>query len=144
MRDTKIRYLWNGDGGKDTYRPRRLVCSDCGKLHTELPDCMQPHKHYATDVIEAVLDGRSEDCPADNSTIVRWKAAFREAWQQLEGMLASLWSKYHKVLPPLVKEFSLLRTLQENGSGWVSVKYAMTSTRSTLVHLCPADRKGHC
>ncbi len=121
MRDTKIRFLRNSEGTRDAYRLRRLACRDCGKLHTELPACMQPKKHYATNVIEAVLDGMSGDCPADNSTISRWKAAFREAWSQLEGMLISLWSRYHKIPFPLTKEHSLLRTLQSNGPGWLAV-----------------------
>lgn len=35
----------------------RLKCSSCGRLHRELPDCLVPYKHYASEVISSVLDG---------------------------------------------------------------------------------------
>ena len=47
---------------------RRLRCKDCGKIHAELPDLVQPFKHYASRVIQKVLDGHSEGCSAEDST----------------------------------------------------------------------------
>ena len=49
---------------------RRLRCSRCLKIHLELPDFMLPHKHYNAEVVE---QADSELCPADDSTIRRWK-----------------------------------------------------------------------
>ena len=57
---------------------RRLKCSSCGKLHRELPDCLVPYKHYASEVISGVLDGivtpeddDSADYPCE-MTMLRW------------------------------------------------------------------------
>ena len=60
---------------------RRLLCQACNTLHRELPDNVQPYKHYGADVIQAVIDGDEEasSCAADNSTIRRWLADFSEA-----------------------------------------------------------------
>jgi hypothetical protein len=38
-----------------------------------LPDFMRPRKHYAAAIIEAVQEGRGENCPAESSTIWRWR-----------------------------------------------------------------------
>lgn len=35
----------------------RLKCHQCGRFHRELPDCLAPFKHYATEVISGALDG---------------------------------------------------------------------------------------
>lgn len=58
---------------------RRLYCTKCRRLHTELPSCLSPYKHYETEVIEGVVDNvvtpddvDSEDYPCE-STMVRWK-----------------------------------------------------------------------
>ncbi|HOW23609.1 MAG TPA: DUF6431 domain-containing protein [Sedimentibacter sp.] len=51
------------------YRLHRLKCPGCGKLHLELPDFMAPKKHYEARLIEDVMAGRSDSCPADDSTI---------------------------------------------------------------------------
>jgi hypothetical protein len=55
------------------FQLRRLKCKPCNKLHTELPDFMVPNKHYEARIIDDVLSGRSYFCPADDSTIRRWK-----------------------------------------------------------------------
>lgn len=36
---------------------RRLRCSQCRKIHREIPDDIYPHKQYEADVIRGVLDG---------------------------------------------------------------------------------------
>lgn len=57
---------------------RRLKCS-CGRMHNEMPDILVPHKHYANEVVENVLDEVStpydestEDYPCE-ATMNRWK-----------------------------------------------------------------------
>ena len=61
------------DGSVRIYLLRRLRCPRCGTLHTEIPDILIPHKHYEADVINAVRSGNDALCPADDSTICRWK-----------------------------------------------------------------------
>ncbi|WP_420544253.1 DUF6431 domain-containing protein [Tepidanaerobacter acetatoxydans] len=34
---------------------------------------MAPKKHYEARVIQDVLSGKTDSCPADNSTIRRWR-----------------------------------------------------------------------
>jgi len=71
--DTRRRHVIDGLGIVSWYLLRRLRCPSCQKLHLELPDFMQPKKHYETQLIKDALDGSSDSCPADNSTIRRWK-----------------------------------------------------------------------
>ena len=52
------------------FRLRRLRCMLCKTLHREIPDIIQPFKHYSSDVIQCVLDG-GEDLEK-----------YQEAWQQ--------------------------------------------------------------
>lgn len=56
-RDTRLR-IWCEEG-HDVFRikVRRLYCKHCRRLHTELPDCLSPYKHYTSENIEGVLDG---------------------------------------------------------------------------------------
>ncbi|MEY8428153.1 DUF6431 domain-containing protein [Lachnospiraceae bacterium 46-15] len=67
-------------GGKFVYvYIRRSKCEACGKLHNELPDFLIPYKHYASEVVENVVDGAvtSEDLLAEDypceETMKRWK-----------------------------------------------------------------------
>lgn len=73
VRDSKLRRVINQAGETEIYRLRRYKCQGCGKLHTELPSCIAPYKHYAADVIGAEIFHVREDCPAENSTILRWR-----------------------------------------------------------------------
>ena len=71
--DTRRRHVIDDTGAARWFLLRRLRCSSCGKLHLEIPDFMQARKHYEAQLIRDVLAGRSESCPADDSTIRRWK-----------------------------------------------------------------------
>lgn len=71
--DTRARHVVDSSGQIFWYRLRRLKCPGCEKLHLELPDFMAPKKHYEARLIEDVMAGRSDSCPADDSTIRRWK-----------------------------------------------------------------------
>ena len=71
--DTRKRKSIDGSGQSRTLLLRRLRCPLCGVLHLEMPDFLLPHKHYDREVIDLVLSGDSSTCPADDSTILRWK-----------------------------------------------------------------------
>ena len=120
MRDTRVRHIRNEQGEKEAYQLRRLLCRECGKIHIELPDFMQPKKHYAAAVIEAVIDGARGDCPADNSTISRWKTEFCRLRQYLEGALLSLVTRQDRSNQTLLRKNSLLDELREDGPGWLT------------------------
>lgn len=71
--DTRKRKSIDGSGERKTLLLRRLRCPQCGVLHLEIPEFLLPHKHYNREVINAVLSGECSSCPADDSTIRRWK-----------------------------------------------------------------------
>ena len=77
-RDSCVRIMRLEGGMRRRFLIRRLKCSSCGKLHRELPDCLVPYKHYASEVISGVLDGivtpeddDSADYPCE-MTMRRW------------------------------------------------------------------------
>ena len=71
--DSRPRRAVGDDGIVTIYRLRRVRCPSCGALHVELPDFMRPGKHYAAAVIDGVLSGHGECCPAEGSTMWRWR-----------------------------------------------------------------------
>ena len=71
--DRRRRHVIDGAGMVFWFQLRRLKCKSCNKLHIELPDFMAPNKHYDARLIEDVISDRSNFCPADDSTIRRWK-----------------------------------------------------------------------
>ncbi|MBR6651254.1 MAG: hypothetical protein IKL36_07595 [Clostridia bacterium] len=71
--DTRKRHCIDLSGDKKWYTLRRVQCPLCHSVHLELPDFMHPSKHYAAQVIIDTIAGREQACPADNSTIRRWK-----------------------------------------------------------------------
>ena len=72
--DTRQRHVIDGAGLARWYLCRRLRCRSCGSLHVELPDFMTARRHYEADVIQQARAGDpAGSCPADDSTIRRWK-----------------------------------------------------------------------
>ena len=120
VRDSKRRQVIESDGSRSHFSLRRLKCNDCGKLHTELPSFMVPHKHYASEVIEAELDGTRDDCHADQSTMNRWKRVFKVQKNWFEGVLRALWSKDRRNHFPLFNKISLLQSIIDKGPGWLA------------------------
>jgi hypothetical protein len=119
--DRRIRYGKQSDGSRKSYKVRRLKCSSCASLHTELPDILLPCKHYIAEVIESQIDGTRDDCPADNSTLHRWLKQFRESKCQIEAMLRSMWSRKHKQHFPITASSSLLENHRRRGTGWLTL-----------------------
>lgn len=129
------------DGRRDTYRLRRLVCKNCGKLHTEMPDKMQPFKHYSSEVIETIIDDSRNDCPAEDSTIYRWKSTFKASSGQLESMLRSYWIKYKNQSFPLLRGISLLEKIRKHNTGWLAIVTRLLVNTGYTLHtrfaFCP-------
>lgn len=100
LRDHRKR-IWKQEGGTVRFiRIRRLQCTNCRRIHCELPDILVPYKHYETQVIEGVLDGLitgddpdSEDESGaqrpSESTMKRWKQWLHRNREQMEGILRS-------------------------------------------------------
>lgn len=70
---------------------RRLRCTQCNRVHHELPDILVPYKRYCSECIEAVVgDETPLMVPADESTIYRWRSWFQVISVYLLGCLVSI------------------------------------------------------
>ena len=122
VRDSRRRRVIQPDGSRKIYQLRRLRCENCHRIHTELPDCIQPRKHYGVVVIEGELDQRRKDCPAEDSTRRRWRNAFLQGKDKIEGALKAAWTKvFQKSYPLLFPQQSLLERLISSGPGWLAL-----------------------
>lgn len=85
-------------GEKKELRIRRLRCSNCRRIHHELPDFLVPHKHYESACVEQTLTEEpvAFDVAADNATLQRWKAWFRDHHAYWLGCLASITLRFHQ------------------------------------------------
>lgn len=72
VRDSRKRTVKDAEGNIYVFSLRRLKCSCCGSVHLELPDCIEPNKHYFKETIAGVRSGKIEYCAADSKTIYLW------------------------------------------------------------------------
>jgi hypothetical protein len=92
------------------------ICPQCGHTHTELPNFIQPYKHYEASVIQDVVDGKSRDtCEADESTMRRWLAEHRRIAPHVETLLRAA----QKNAYPLFGA-SLLTYLRQTKGHWLA------------------------
>ena len=123
-RDCKLRKLKDLLGRVRCFLLRRLRCQGnyCKKLHTELPDIIQPYKHYESSVIQAVIDGSADaaDCHADNSTIRRWKTEFEKAEPDIAQRLASVYAQTTGEIAPIETTYKILDTIKTNCERWLA------------------------
>lgn len=99
---------------------RRLWCDGCRHLHTEIPDFIQPHRHYGSDVIQDVLDGGGQACAADDSTIRRWRGEFGEAKADIEQRLRSAYARETDSHAPLAAGANTLGGIMKAERRWLS------------------------
>lgn len=145
-RDRRKRIMKWYNGEKRYCMLRRLRCKRCNRLHIELPDVLSPHKHYAAEIIENVVDGAStpddettESYPCER-TMQRWKDWIHNNAVQIDGYLKSVYSRVSSSGPELLKTGdSLLQLLREEGCGWLAtVNRAIYNTGGWLAaHLPP-------
>ena len=69
--DRKTRKVHTRSSGKIVLLLRRLRCTQCEKLHTELPDFLVPYKRYSRKSIEDVLSGSRTGAPDDDDQLSR-------------------------------------------------------------------------
>ncbi len=134
VRSSKNRKVISDDGTKDTYRLRVLKCRSCGKMHTELPDFIQPFKHYESVVIEAVIDGAAYSCPAEESTQRHWRIQFTEKTNRIDGILTSIWVEIKMLPVKLMHKVSLLKKIRMTGTGWLRVVMRQLVNSGKYIH----------
>jgi len=150
-RDSVFRYVKNMLSETRRFLLRRLRCQICGKLHRELPDIIQPFKHYESDVIQSVIDD-SEDakkCGADNRTMRRWKSEFIEAKPVLEQKLASVYARRTEETVPLEATTMILDSIKSKYGRWLPFVIGLLTnsghkicTEFALCHNCKSDKVG--
>jgi predicted RNA-binding Zn-ribbon protein involved in translation (DUF1610 family) len=118
-RDHVTRGVIHADGTVETLLIRRMFCPDCGHLHRELPDFVQPFKHYASGVIETVLDGNNSVCSAENSTLSRWKVWFLRVLPCLCAALTAVQAYVSDSSVKLMCDLSPVADIRSKGFGWL-------------------------
>ena len=110
------------DGGKRILLLRRFKCRNCRKLHTEIPDIIQPHKHYDSDTIQSVLDGDGDSgrCHAEDSTMRRWKAAFAANEGDMSQRLSSIYAKATDEKPPIAAGSRAIDHIRADQVRWLA------------------------
>ena len=76
--DSVQRLVRTKRGVRNRVKIRRLKCTNCNKIHRELPEYVRPYKHYESDIIKGVQEGYItsdtigyEDHPC-SMTMLRW------------------------------------------------------------------------
>lgn len=91
---SRRRIIFRQDGSKEKLIIRRLQCCECHRVSHELPDIIVPYKRYESDVIANTLDetvsSQNDCCPAEHSTIQRWKLWFFLLHDYFEGAVRAL------------------------------------------------------
>jgi len=124
---------------------RRLLCDNCAKLHTEIPDIIQPFKHYDSETIQSVIDGgeKAMDCVADESTINRWKSDFAKAAPDTEQRLASVYVQETDNKAPILSSTTMLAYIRAMQKRWLAFVMVLLINNGhklcTRFAFCPQD-----
>lgn len=70
---SRRRSVKNISGEEYIFSLRRMRCKQCNVIHTEIPDCMIPHKQYSKNAIKSAIKGQCDYYIMEESTIFRWK-----------------------------------------------------------------------
>jgi len=136
VRDSRKRTCYHEDGTRKKYRLRRLKCKQCTKIHTELPDFMQPFKRYEAKVVEDVLDDKGRSCPAEECTIRQWRGWFCNRTALFEAKLRSLKQRLEGSPDNILYPSSLLQEIRSTGIGWLSRLTRQLVNSENEIHTC--------
>ncbi|WP_084423417.1 DUF6431 domain-containing protein [Cohnella thermotolerans] len=95
---SRKRKLTSEGGDRRMLVIRRLRCTQCRKIHHELPDCIVPYKRYESACVEQVVSEpvTPATVAADDATLRRWKNWFQEQTTYLLGALRSIAFRFHQ------------------------------------------------
>jgi hypothetical protein len=95
---SRKRKLTSEGGDRRMLVIRRLRCTQCLKIHHELPDCIVPYKRYESACVEQVVSKpvTPATVAADDATFRRWKNWFQEQTTYLLGALRSIAFRFHQ------------------------------------------------
>ena len=116
---SRRRVLYQQDGSCIFLVVRRLRCLGCKKISHELPDIVVPYKRHEADTIACRLAGnplqKAVCCPAESSTMNRWKHWFFYNQVYFEKSLLSIKKQTNRVPYP----FFPLSPLNRQPEGWL-------------------------
>ena len=126
-RDSRVRKSKNFLGEVRRFLLCRFFCGECKTLHTEIPDIIQPRKHYDSEAIQNALDGGADAsaCVADDSTIRRWKADFAKAGGDISQRLASIQAKLVDGKVPIPASNRILDDIRAGHARWLPFVMAL-------------------
>jgi hypothetical protein len=106
---------------------RRLKCQSCSKHHRELPNIIQPFKHYDSETIQLVIDGEPDVamCVADDSTMRRWKTTFTESEADISQRLTSVQAQISDETIPVENSKLILNLIRGSEKRWFSFVMAL-------------------
>jgi hypothetical protein len=142
-RDNIVRKRKSMTGKISCFLLRRLKCQRCGMLHREIPVILHPNKQYDSLTIQSILDGRKEaaTCAADDSTIRRWRNAFKGNEPKINQVLASIRGRAIDEKVPLIPAEQIvtrIRTVHKRWLGFVTALLINNGYKScTGFAFCP-------
>ena len=104
---------------------------------------MQPFKRYVANVVEAVVDGRSETCPAEESTMRKWCGWFSNRKAMLDARIQALKQSLEGVVLSVLSPCSLLQEIRSTGIGWLSRLTRQLVNFGNEIHTCFACCPSH-
>ncbi len=136
---SRVRKVKNSFGDTIKLRIKRLRCRACNKIHHELPDLIVPYKRYDSKCIESVvMDDKASSVPADDSTLLRWKAWFKKSAYHFSGCLLSIAIQIGKgSVENSYDSMSLLQRLWHHvgdAEGWLARVVRPVVNSNNLVH----------
>jgi hypothetical protein len=124
------------------YLLRRFWCGNCRHLHTEIPDIIQPYRHFRSSVIQEVLSG-GDGVAVDDSTIRRWRTSWGDAEPDIEQRLKSVYARETGDHAPLIKETKTLYGLMKREPRWLPFVMKLLICHGhrlcTCFAFCPVD-----
>jgi len=102
---------------------RRLRCTDCKKIHHELPDLLIPYKRHCAETLEKIVVGDHDVIPCEESTVRRMRSWWESFTQYFVSIMISLREKYGIVFSsnPMPKEIVKITV---NTNFWVHTRSA--------------------
>ena len=144
-RNSKKRRVKNFLGIVTFFLLRRFLCQLCGKLHTELPDIIQPYKHYDSETIQSVIDGTKNAalCEADEATIRRWKKTFANEEPDIEQRLSSVYALETDSQTPITTPARIINGIKSKNDRWLAFVIALLINNGHIIRtqfaFCPTS-----
>ena len=123
---SRKRKFKNSSGDTRVLIIRRLRCTNCKRIHHELPDCLVPYKRYESASIERMVTKiESPDVAADDATFYRLRKWFHRLLPYLIGCLRAIATQLGQipVEEPFVPSRSAHQRIEHyvgNASGWLA------------------------